>query len=546
MKVHLLYADREWKGIRSYYDSESIVSDLGLTALFRAASRDQEKKKGAVLKAEAADEHLGEVLKKVMLAPLHTPEEIYYRQAVLQDFIRDEAFTKQLYELSADMMERWERLGKREMEKPGGAGVRERGIRLITQVKLLHLFVNVLTALKALCLDHRTQFQSEGLQRFADGLLEAFSEEQEEKLRTVLEDITFFCDGEEEYSLMGSGTNEVHQTRMVLSCQVENGLKLGQITLDSIETLHKKFRKVRAKMTLSEKMKMTFAAEPTTILKNVDLLEDLARLETRVVEYVLHVFQPFMNQCRQFFEQLYFQSAFYRACYNLYVRSSGAKLSLCYPKVCETDCLHFENLTEYSMATYRNMVPVGNDGDIRSKMLLIVTGANQGGKSTFLRSLGVAQIMMQCGMFVSANCFESGIFPHFFPHFTRREDSAMNSGRLDEELGRIDRIIAHLGKDSIVLLNESFATTTEEEGSDIAYDIIRALTEAGVKVLTVTHLLSFARRVYEENRSEVEFLCAERTEDGRRTYKMIQSAPELTSFGLDLYDQIIPAQPVSD
>ena len=122
----------------------------------------------------------------------------------------------------------------------------------------------------------------------------------------------------------------------------------------------------------------------------------------------------------------------------------------------------------------------------------------------------------------------------------------MNSGRLDEELGRIDRIIAHLGKDSIVLLNESFATTTEEEGSDIAYDIIRALTEAGVKVLTVTHLLSFARRVYEENRSEVEFLCAERTEDGRRTYKMIQSAPELTSFGLDLYDQIIPAQPVSD
>ena len=42
-------------------------------------------------------------------------------------------------------------------------------------------------------------------------------------------------------------------------------------------------------------------------------------------------------------------------------------------------------------------------------------------------------------------------------------------------------------------------------------------------------------------RPEAEFLCAERKADGRRTYKMVKSAPELTSFGLDLYDQIIPA-----
>ena len=39
----------------------------------------------------------------------------------------------------------------------------------------------------------------------------------------------------------------------------------------------------------------------------------------------------------------------------------------------------------------------------------------------------------------------------------------------------------------------------------------------------------------------VEFFCAQRLEDGRRTFKMVQHAPELTSFGLDLYDKIIPA-----
>ncbi len=115
----------------------------------------------------------------------------------------------------------------------------------------------------------------------------------------------------------------------------------------------------------------------------------------------------------------------------------------------------------------------------------------------------------------------------------------MNSGRLDEELGRIDGIIRKLGKGSIVLLNESFATTTEEEGSVIAYDIIRAMQAVGVKVLTVTHLLTFAKKVYGENRLEVSFLSAERKADGQRTYKMVPREPELTSFGLDLYDRII-------
>ena len=123
----------------------------------------------------------------------------------------------------------------------------------------------------------------------------------------------------------------------------------------------------------------------------------------------------------------------------------------------------------------------------------------------------------------------------------------MNSGRLDEELGRMNSIINHLDKASLVLLNESFATTTEIDGSIIAYDIIKALNEAGVKIITVTHLLSFARKMYAETEekeknnehSDITFFCAERKENGVRTYKMIQSVPELTSFGLDLYSDVI-------
>ena len=111
----------------------------------------------------------------------------------------------------------------------------------------------------------------------------------------------------------------------------------------------------------------------------------------------------------------------------------------------------------------------------------------------------------------------------------------------------MNTIIDHLDDATLVLLNEYFATTTEIDGSIIAYDIIKALNEAGVKIITDTHVLSFARRMYAEaeekeknnEHNDITFFCAERKEDGVRTYKMIQSVPELTSFGLDLYSEII-------
>ncbi|MBQ2032541.1 MAG: hypothetical protein II483_10085, partial [Lachnospiraceae bacterium] len=200
-------------------------------------------------------------------------------------------------------------------------------------------------------------------------------------------------------------------------------------------------------------------------------------------------------------------------------------------------------LRELTMALTQRVNVIGNTCELRGKDVLIVTGANQGGKSTFLRSVSLAQVMMQSGLPVAASQFQSGIFPRIFVQFTRREDSAMNSGRLDEELRRMNGIVEHVGDGSLVILNESFATTTEKEGSVIAYDIIRALAEAGVRVLTVTHLLSFAKRVYEEEKnvpdSPVEFLSAERLPDGTRTFRMIRSEPELTSFGLDLYDAVV-------
>jgi DNA mismatch repair ATPase MutS len=169
---------------------------------------------------------------------------------------------------------------------------------------------------------------------------------------------------------------------------------------------------------------------------------------------------------------------------------------------------------------------------------VIITGANQGGKSTFLRSIGLAQLMMQCGMFAPAESFCANICDGVFTHYKREEDATMQSGKLDEELSRMDEIANLLTPHALVLFNESFAATNEREGSEIARQIVRALIEQRIKVFFVSHLYDFAHSFYDKRLDNAFFLLAQRQDDGRRTFRLIEGEPLETSYGVDLYQKI--------
>lgn len=147
-------------------------------------------------------------------------------------------------------------------------------------------------------------------------------------------------------------------------------------------------------------------------------------------------------------------------------------------------------------------------------------------------------MMMQAGMFVPASAFRANIARGIFTHFKREEDATMKSGKLDEELGRMSEIVDHLATRSMVLFNEFFAATNEREGSEIARNIVEALTERGVEAFFVTHLFEFAHELYGRNLPNAMFLRAERRADGTRTFKLREARPLQTSFGEDLYNRI--------
>ncbi|MDE3067380.1 MAG: hypothetical protein KGJ60_07485, partial [Verrucomicrobiota bacterium] len=296
----------------------------------------------------------------------------------------------------------------------------------------------------------------------------------------------------------------------------------------------------------------------------------LSELQDRGINLVANAVAQAADHITSFFTMLRTELAFYVGCVKLHHELNRRGVPVCFPfpalpgsrKFACTGlrdaCLALQMddgarvydpqpSVKLRLTESRSSV-VGNDLDADGKNLVIITGANQGGKSTFLRGVGLAQLMMQSGLFVAAESFSADLCRSLFTHYKREEDATMTSGKFDEELARMSGIADTLtstlrsatedGPDSLLLFNESFAATNEREGSEIARQIVRALLETRVKMFFVTHLYELAHAFWEDRMDGALFLRAERRADGQRTFRLLPGAPLETSFGADLYQEV--------
>ena len=226
----------------------------------------------------------------------------------------------------------------------------------------------------------------------------------------------------------------------------------------------------------------------------------LSELNDRGINLVANALAQSTDHILSFFTMLRTELAFYMGCLNLHTRLTEMAEPMAFPvPVGSKEREHsFSGLYDVCLALTLKRKVVSNDGNADDKEFVIITGANQGGKSTFLRSIGVSQLMMQAGMFVPAESFSANVCKRIFTHYRREEDIPMKSGKFDEELKRMSEIVDHLVPDSLLLFNKSFAATNDREGSEIARQIVSALLEKGIKVFFVTHLYDFAHRFYDK------------------------------------------------
>ncbi len=493
MKVFLMYQDQDFDfQYKLSAVQEDLVRDLELDILFSHMA--------------AGDKFIYGISKKALLSSITDKNNILYRQDILKDTLKNPSLVIDLYSIAVRAIEGEKKHYSFFARYPDGI--------LRRAIEDLEMYVEIFKELNIFADQYAVKFNSEGFTCFFNMIKEELNEEYLNLVQDHLRELKF-----------GKG--------VYVSADLGKGNKGYNYRLRRLIEPKKNW----IQQIFSRKI-------PPHALYINDRDEGghraLRELRNRGLNRAANALAQSNEHILSFFSMMRIELGFYLGCLNLYehILKLGEAISIPLPMNTGTRNHNYQNLYDLCLVLTMGEKITGNHGNLDDIDLTIITGANQGGKSTFLRSIGIAQIMMQSGMFVPAEYFRANICSGIFSHFRKEEDSAMDSGKLDEELSRMNDIVEHLRSDSLILFNESFAATNDREGSEIARQIVCALLEKRIKVFFVTHLFEFSNSVYENKLVKAICLRAERKTGGERTFRIVEGQPLQTSYGPDLYNRI--------
>jgi DNA mismatch repair ATPase MutS len=265
----------------------------------------------------------------------------------------------------------------------------------------------------------------------------------------------------------------------------------------------------------------------------------------RILKNNLKSWQPlirkYLAENTDYFMSIERDLRFYVVLIKYYKNCKNNSLDIVRPViVSDNDNVFCKDIYYIQVALYSDEI-VYNDIEFdENGQIYVLTGPNQGGKSVFLKAIGMNQALFQLGSYVNASKANLKITPNILIYLTKNDERSIGFGHLGEECNAVSKLLKYAGKDCLFLFDEAFSSTSASDQCYIACEILTALSKLKCYGLFITHnhdIYDKTREIILDNGdSKFDSLAAlmSDSESAERSYKIVRKAPDRNSFAIDI------------
>ncbi len=471
------------------------------------------------------------------------PETLNYRLDILEDFLNVPALEAVLYE-------NVHKLYINEHVNVQKLGLADSFFALNQRLESLKTFIECITKCHEFCDKNKQKFNSEALKGLAEYFASVYNSEYfDEVKRETDECLRLLAKGVKSVTV---GINFDDMMRpveaMLLSVATDPIKKKGRFDW-IFKHLDNGDRAIGRTHSLYNENGGTNDLEAPLFreLKEVNS-EYISHLDTAIRAYFKKSTEDILT-----FEN---QMSFYIGAKRLVEAVRARGLEMCRPKYLPMEERRMNAKGVFDLSFYIQMVGSDPMGSLKGKIItndcrfdddgrfFVLTGANNGGKTTYTRAIGIIQVFAQAGIYVP--CTECEISPvdFIYTHFPKEEEVGLNTSRFTQECKQFKETVDTATRYSMLLLNESIQSTTPTECVYIATELTKIFRCVGVRGVYATHLLELARsldRLNEEVEGDTKLVSlittVDTSDDNRRLYRIERAAPQEFGYARTIYEK---------